>query len=107
MRVLRDARDGLKAGGGWSYGLSCRPPVYLRSLGGRSRAQDRPPQSIGNWRRLYYGRARRHRGQPLFERVFDGIDAGLSARLVLIRGAAADADTTDMHLVVGHDRQAA
>src|SRR6476661_6290674 len=32
----------------------------------------------------------------LFERVLDGIKSSLSARLILIGGAAADADPTDM-----------
>jgi hypothetical protein len=43
----------------------------------------------------------------LFERVFDRVDAGLRAGLVLVRGAAADADAADLDLVVCHDRQAA
>jgi hypothetical protein len=43
----------------------------------------------------------------LFERVLDGIESSLSARLILVGGAAADADPTDMHLALGHDRQSA
>ena len=43
----------------------------------------------------------------LFERVLDGIKSSLSARLILIGGAAADADPTDMHLALGHDWQSA
>src|SRR4029077_12685124 len=45
--------------------------------------------------------------QVLFEGVFDGIDSSLSAHLILVGGAAADADPADMHLVLGHNRQSA
>jgi hypothetical protein len=45
--------------------------------------------------------------RDLFERVLDGIDSSLSARLILVRGAAADANPTDMYLALGHDRQSA
>ena len=41
----------------------------------------------------------------LFESVLDGIKPSLSARLILVGGAAADADPTDMHLALSHDRQ--
>ena len=41
----------------------------------------------------------------LFERVLDGIKSSLSARLILVGGAAADADPTDMHLALSHNRQ--
>ena len=43
----------------------------------------------------------------LLERVLGGIEADLGARLILIGGAAADADAADLHLVRGHDRQSA
>ena len=41
----------------------------------------------------------------LFEKVLDGIKSSLSARLILVGGAAADADPTDMHLALSHNRQ--
>ena len=41
----------------------------------------------------------------LFEGVLDGIKSSLSARLILVGGAAADADPTDMHLALSHNRQ--
>ena len=44
------------------------------------------------------------KARHLFERVLDGIESSLSARLVLVGGAAADADPTDMGLALGHDR---
>src|SRR6516164_11428276 len=47
------------------------------------------------------------KARHLFERVLDGIESSLSARLVLVGGAAADTDPTDMHLALGHDRQSA
>ena len=34
------------------------------------------------------------------EEVLDGIKSSLSARLILVGGAAADADPTDMHLAL-------
>ena len=47
------------------------------------------------------------KARHLFERVLDGIESSLSARLILVGGAAADADPTDMHLALGHDWQSA
>jgi hypothetical protein len=41
----------------------------------------------------------------LFERLLNGIKSSLSARLILVGGAAADADPTDMRLALSHNRQ--
>ena len=78
------------------------------------RARDIVPRNIR--RRLASKRGNRLRARRpmraflanawcLFERVLDGIKPSLSARLILVGGAAADADATDMHFALSHDRQ--
>ena len=84
--------------------LECRKRTSRRPRRAPPGPQGPPRGHFGLFAQVALAAARL-RNQALFERVFDGVNAGLRAHLVLVTGTAANTDSAYLHVVCCHDRQ--